>query len=131
MCIQIIIGILAFQNMVALVTGGAQGLGKSTVKMFQQNGARVVLCDRPQSDGGHLAESLGNDVVFVPTDITAEADVLNALDITKKKFGRLDAVVNCGNFLVAERMFNPTQKTTQDLKVFADSLKVYSHCTDS
>lgn len=122
--LQQIIKLLIFQNLVALVTGGTHGLGKGTVQMFLQNGAKVIICDLPDSKGADMAESLGNDVVFVPTDVTAEADVQNALKITKKKFGRLDVVVNCNNILTNERIYDPARYKPQDLSHFTDSLKV-------
>ena len=57
--------------MVSLVTGGASGLGKATVERFVREGARVVLCDLPQSDGQNVADQLGENCLFAPTDVSA------------------------------------------------------------
>lgn len=54
----------------ALVTGGASGLGRGTVERFVREGAKVVICDLPRSKGKELEEKLGQNVVFVPTDVS-------------------------------------------------------------
>ena len=53
-----------------LVTGGASGLGRGTVERFVREGAKVVICDLPKSNGKELEEKLGQNVVFVPTDVS-------------------------------------------------------------
>lgn len=58
-----------FQNTVALVTGGASGLGRGTVQRFVRNGAKVVIADLPNSKGQQLADQLDNNAAFVPTDV--------------------------------------------------------------
>ena len=57
---------------VAVITGGASGLGRGTVERFVQNGAKVVIADLPSSPGQELATTLGDDVLFVPTDVTSD-----------------------------------------------------------
>lgn len=78
---------------VALVTGGASGLGKATAQALATAGATVVICDLPDSPGAQAAE-LGGKSTFVPTDVTSEADVNTALD-TATGLGPLRVVVNC------------------------------------
>lgn len=53
----------------SLITGGASGLGKATVERFVRQGGQVVICDLPKSNGKDVAESLGKDCVFAPTDV--------------------------------------------------------------
>jgi len=55
---------------VALVTGGASGLGKATVERIVRQGGRVVLCDLPSSQGAQVASSMADNVVFAPTDVS-------------------------------------------------------------
>ena len=57
------------QGVVALVTGGASGLGKTTVERIVRQGGRVVLCDLPSSQGAQVASSMAGNVVFAPTDV--------------------------------------------------------------
>jgi NAD(P)-dependent dehydrogenase (short-subunit alcohol dehydrogenase family) len=77
---------------VALVTGGASGLGLATVKALHGAGAQVVIVDLPSSDGEAVAKDLG--VVFAPGDVTSESDVSSALDLAQE-LGTLRVAVNC------------------------------------
>jgi len=106
------------KNVVGLVTGGASGLGKATVERFVREGARVTLCDLPTSQGEEVAKTLGENCVFAPVDVTSEADVENALSITKSKFGRLDAAVNCAGIGVAFKTYNFNKNRPHSLDDF-------------
>ncbi len=79
---------------VALVTGGASGLGLATVRRLAGAGARVVVVDLPGSDGDTVAADLGEHVVFAPADVTDETAVTAALDAAER-LGTLRVVVNC------------------------------------
>ncbi|HEY9389491.1 MAG TPA: 3-hydroxyacyl-CoA dehydrogenase [Mycobacteriales bacterium] len=79
---------------VALVTGGASGLGLATARRLVDQGASVVLLDLPSSPGEKAAAELGERAVFAPGDVTAEGDVASALD-TASGLGELRVLVNC------------------------------------
>ncbi|KNC19358.1 3-hydroxy-2-methylbutyryl-CoA dehydrogenase [Arthrobacter sp. RIT-PI-e] len=82
---------------VALVTGGASGLGLATVRRLVDAGAAVVVADLPRSAGADVAGELdpsGTRVRFVPTDVTATADVEAAV-AAAVELGPLRIVVNC------------------------------------
>lgn len=55
--------------MVAVVTGGASGLGRATAERLIQQGGSAVLVDLPTSDGENVAKSLGEQCVFAPADV--------------------------------------------------------------
>ena len=57
-------------GMAAVVTGGASGLGRATAERFLRQGAKVILCDLPTSDGAEVAKSLGANCVFAPMDVS-------------------------------------------------------------
>jgi len=114
----------AIRNSVALVTGGASGLGRATVERFVQNGAKVVLCDLPTSQGQAVADALGENCVFSPCDVTSEADVTKAVDLAGNKFGRLDASINCAGIGVAHLTYNFNKKTCHKLEDFTRVLNV-------
>jgi NAD(P)-dependent dehydrogenase (short-subunit alcohol dehydrogenase family) len=90
-------------NKVALVTGGASGLGLATVQRLVAGGARVVMVDLPTSPGAARAEELGSSVVFAPTDVTDEQQVQAAVD-TASALGDLAVVVSCAGIGTAARV---------------------------
>jgi NAD(P)-dependent dehydrogenase (short-subunit alcohol dehydrogenase family) len=79
---------------VALVTGGASGLGLATVKELHANGARIVILDLPSSRGKEVAGELGDRAVFSPGDVTSPDSVTAALDAAAG-LGTLRITVNC------------------------------------
>lgn len=81
---------------VALVTGGASGIGESIVRLFLRHGAKVCIADLQDNLGKQVCKSLGDEanVNFVHCDVTVENDVSNAVDSTVGKFDTLDIMVN-------------------------------------
>ncbi|KAE8150642.1 hypothetical protein BDV25DRAFT_172007 [Aspergillus avenaceus] len=80
---------------VAIVTGAAQGMGKTTASVFLRAGAQVVIADiRPE--GAQVAEELSTlgDVRFVQTDISKSDDIQNLVTQTVRAFGKLDVAIN-------------------------------------
>ena len=62
-----------------LVAGGASGLGRATAQRLVQNGCRVVIADLPSSDGDKVANDLGDNCMFVPTDVRVKLYCLSEL----------------------------------------------------
>jgi NAD(P)-dependent dehydrogenase (short-subunit alcohol dehydrogenase family) len=82
------------EGKVAVVTGGAAGIGRAMVERFAAEGARVVIADIDAGAGTELASALGEDAAFVPTDVT-DADQVQALvDAAVERFGGLHVMVN-------------------------------------
>ena len=79
---------------VAVITGGASGLGLATARKLTAEGAAVVLIDLPGSAGAEIAAELGDRARFSPGDVTSEDDVAAALDIAAE-LGPLRVTVNC------------------------------------
>ncbi|XP_045109521.1 3-hydroxyacyl-CoA dehydrogenase type-2-like [Portunus trituberculatus] len=108
-----------FKGVVALVSGGASGLGRATVQRVARQGGRVVLCDLKASEGLKVAEEIGSDqVVFVPTDVTLPGDVEGAVAACKERFGRLDVAVNCAGIGVAAKVYNHNKGTVHSFEDF-------------
>ena len=85
------------QDKVAIVTGGARGIGGATVRRFVEEGAKVAIIDVLEADGEALAKELsegGAEAIFLKVDITKEQEVQAAVDKVVKKWGRLDILVN-------------------------------------
>ncbi|MCU0260000.1 MAG: glucose 1-dehydrogenase [Ilumatobacteraceae bacterium] len=79
---------------VAVVTGGASGIGEGTVRRFVEEGAKVVIADLQREPGEALAAELGDATRFVSCDVTSEDDVAAAVDLAVAEFGRLDIMFN-------------------------------------
>lgn len=79
---------------VAIITGGARGMGASTVRLFAQEGANVVIADVLEDVGRDLAGSLGDGVAFCKTDVSKPASVEALVDFTTEKYGGLDILFN-------------------------------------
>ncbi|XP_008791044.2 short-chain dehydrogenase reductase 3c isoform X2 [Phoenix dactylifera] len=78
------------QGRIALITGGASGLGKATAHEYIKEGAAVILADIDSRLGPQAAEELGPQAQFVPCDVTIEQAVADAVDFTVTCHGRLD-----------------------------------------
>lgn len=83
------------EGKVALVTGGASGLGLATVTNLVDAGASVVILDLPSSSGEVVAKELGDGARFAAADVTNEAEVQSAVDLAVAEFGKLHVAVNC------------------------------------
>jgi NAD(P)-dependent dehydrogenase (short-subunit alcohol dehydrogenase family) len=94
---------MELQNNVALVTGGASGLGEACVRRFAAAGANVVILDRDGERGKALESELGAAVRFAQADVTSEADVTAAIQLAYDTFGTLGVVVNCAGVGWASR----------------------------
>lgn len=79
---------------VAIITGGASGIGEGTSKLFVEEGARVVIADIQDEMGEALAAALGEDSFYQRTDVSREEDVRGAVDAAVRRFGRLDCMFN-------------------------------------
>lgn len=89
---------------VAMITGGASGLGAATARLFGGAGAKLALCDLNAAAGNALAAELGHDGLFVMTDVTKSEDIQHALTQVQEKFGGLHIVINCAGIATAERV---------------------------
>ena len=83
------------KDVVALVTGGASGLGEASILELVKNGAKAVIIDVDSEKGEKLAAKIGANAIFVKTDITGEADVRQAIQKAVEAFGKINVVINC------------------------------------
>jgi NAD(P)-dependent dehydrogenase (short-subunit alcohol dehydrogenase family) len=84
-----------FEGRVAVVTGGASGLGEAMARLFVAEGGNVVIADLQDDAGAKLVAELGEErAAFVHTDVTSEDDVAAAVDLAVSRFGGLDAMCN-------------------------------------
>ncbi|KAM5562345.1 short-chain dehydrogenase reductase 2a [Rosa sericea] len=87
------------EGKVAIVTGGARGIGEATARLFTRHGAKVVIADVEDSIGTTLANSLGPSVTFVHCDVSLEEDIENLIESTVSRYGQLDIMFNNAGIL--------------------------------
>lgn len=86
------------QGKVAVITGGASGIGEATVNKFVSEGARVVIADMQVARGEALAAAHPENAVFIRTDVCIEEQVKAAIELAVQKWGRLDCLFNNAGF---------------------------------
>ncbi|MGE5183223.1 MAG: SDR family NAD(P)-dependent oxidoreductase [Acidobacteriota bacterium] len=105
---------MKLQGCVALVTGGASGLGAATARRLAEGGAKVVIVDRDEAKGGELAKQLG--ATFAKADVTDAAQIEAAL-AQAAALGTLRVAVSCAGVGWASRTLDKTGKP-HDLELF-------------
>jgi NAD(P)-dependent dehydrogenase (short-subunit alcohol dehydrogenase family) len=88
------VDIVKLDGKVALVTGGASGIGKATAKLFVKEGARIIISDIQDDKGRKLADELGPNAMYLHADVSQEADVRSAVQTAVGEYGRLDCIFN-------------------------------------
>jgi NAD(P)-dependent dehydrogenase (short-subunit alcohol dehydrogenase family) len=107
---------------VALVSGGASGLGEATVRRIVTAGGSAVILDRPGSAGEELAHALGAQTTFAPADVTSAEEVSAAVARALERFGRLHVAVNCAGIGAAMRTVS--KQGPMPLELFAKVIAV-------
>ncbi|TSI11747.1 SDR family NAD(P)-dependent oxidoreductase [Lysinibacillus sp. BW-2-10] len=82
------------EGKVAVITGGARGMGAAHVRKFVEEGAKVVFTDLNEEGGRALAQELGENAVFIKQDVTNAADWDTVITETESKFGPVNILVN-------------------------------------
>lgn len=88
---------MRLEGKVALISGGARGMGAAEARMFAREGAKVVVADLLEAEGQGVVESIaevGGEAVFAKLDVTSEDDWQQAVGLAVSRFGKLDVLVN-------------------------------------
>jgi 3-hydroxyacyl-CoA dehydrogenase / 3-hydroxy-2-methylbutyryl-CoA dehydrogenase len=107
---------------IAVVTGGSSGLGEATVRNIVRKGGKAVILDLSEQNGERLLNELGDDVLFVKTDVTREDEVVSALDYACEKLGYVNAVINCAGIAPAQKVVG--RKGVHSLEVFSKVISI-------
>jgi len=112
---------MKLEGKVAIITGGASGLGEATVRRYIKEGCRVVIADLQEERGIKLAQSLGDEskVIFIQTNVSDETSVQKLVDTTVQKFGTLHIVVNCAGVLHAGNILSKKCTAKDYQRVFS------------
>lgn len=109
---------MTLENKVAVVTGGASGIGEAVTRLFVERGARVVVVDLHQDAGDALVADLGEEVAFVRGDVSDRAVADLAVSTAVERFGKLDTLVNNAS---ASRVRSFVEQTEDDWKLALDT----------
>jgi 3(or 17)beta-hydroxysteroid dehydrogenase len=107
------------QDKVAIVTGGASGVGKADCLLLAREGARVVVADIDEKNGQAVAKEItdkGGVAVFVKHDISSEADWQGIIKLAREKFGGLDVLVNNAAILAIGTIEDTTLELYQKIQ---------------
>ncbi len=88
---------MRLKNKVALITGGANGMGESIARLFAREGAKVAIADLLEREGNDVVSAIkatGAEAIFVRLDVSDEAQWLDAVRAIVARYGRLDVLVN-------------------------------------
>ena len=105
------------EGKVAIITGGASGIGEAAVRKFVREGARVAIADVQEKKGQELAQVLGDCVFFQKTDVSLEADIQNLVQATVQHFGHLDCLYNNAGFGFATKSITETPTEEFDIQI--------------
>lgn len=97
---------MKLKNKIAVITGGASGIGGAGTRIFSEAGATVVVLDVNEDAGKKLEAELndaGGNILFIKTDISNEESVKNAFDEIEKKYGRVDVLYNNASVFLGGR----------------------------
>ncbi|KAL3685021.1 hypothetical protein R1sor_003043 [Riccia sorocarpa] len=82
------------EEKVAIITGGAGGIGSAAAKLFASHGAYVIIADKNDTAGEKVVQQIGGRVLFKHCDVSKEADVALTVNYALEKFGKLDILFN-------------------------------------
>ncbi|MEO8538324.1 MAG: SDR family oxidoreductase [bacterium] len=99
------------EGKVAMITGGASGIGAATARRFVEEGARVLIADLQGEVAEHLALELGPNAAAISCNVVKEADVAAAIGETVRRWGRIDVLFNNAGF---GGISGPLEETTVD-----------------
>ncbi|NGZ74618.1 SDR family NAD(P)-dependent oxidoreductase [Saccharibacillus alkalitolerans] len=107
-----------FESMTVIVTGAAQGIGRTVAKRYAEQGARLVLADTQEAEGAAAAAEIrnaGGEAIFVPCDVSQEADITHLMRETIEAYGRIDILVNNAGFGIWKSPYELSVKEWDDV----------------
>ncbi|RSD24019.1 3-hydroxyacyl-CoA dehydrogenase [Mesobacillus subterraneus] len=106
----------------AIVTGGASGLGEATVRRIVKNGGKAAILDLSEERGRSLVEELGEQAVFLKTDVASEEEVSTSVNKAIETFGSVNTVVNCAGIGIAAKLLS--RKGIHSLDMFSKVISI-------
>ena len=104
---------MRLQGKVAIISGGARGMGAEEARMFAREGAKVVIGDLLETEGMAVAAEIGEtggDALFVNLDVTDESSWQSAVEAAVERFGKVDILVNNAAILRTQGLLETTEE---------------------
>ncbi len=95
------------EGKVAIITGGALGIGEADAHLFAKEGAKVVIADIKEAEGGKVAEVIkkeGGEAVFIKCDVTKESDWKKLMAEAIREYGKLNVLINNAGVIVVKKL---------------------------
>lgn len=109
---------MRLEGKVALISGGARGMGAAEARLFAREGAKVVIADMLEDEGRKVEAEVnesGGSALFVKLDVTNESEWRNAIEGAVRSFGRLNILVNNAAIIRTERVLETTEQIWDDV----------------
>lgn len=119
---------LEIEDRVAVVTGGAMGIGKAICEGFAECGVKIAIADISEEAGSKIIEELkgefGGEYIFVKTDVSSAKDVANLVKTTVEKFGKIDILVNNAGINIPRLLVDPAGKEELTEDIWDKSMRI-------
>jgi len=102
------------KGIVALITGGASGLGEACVRRLTKGGAKVAILDFDKERGEKVAAEFGNSAIFCATDVTEEKSVESAINQAHQTFGAIHVAINCAGVATSSKVLGKKGPMTNE-----------------
>lgn len=120
---------MRLRNKIAIVTGGANGIGRATVELFLKEGAAVVIADRDVENGKTLADK-HPQALFVETDVSSDPSITRLIGQTIERFSGLDILINCAGVDITGTVVN-TEPDRWQRVIDVNLNSVYRTCREA
>lgn len=104
-----------FNGRVAMITGGASGIGLATARTIAGRGGRVLIVDRNGDAAGEAAEAVGHGALGLRADVKRPAEVGEAVEVALDRFGRIDVLVNSAGIVSKHRFLELPLEAWQEM----------------
>ncbi|TYS47982.1 3-hydroxyacyl-CoA dehydrogenase [Bacillus infantis] len=109
-------------NIVAIVTGGASGLGEAAARRILDRGGRVCIVDMDEEKGTNMQKELGSSCLFAKADVTDAHQASEAFNSAIESFGSINVCINCAGIAAGQKVIS--RKGVHDLELFSKVISV-------